>query len=327
MSINASTSSRPDSRRVLKGLSRTGLLAGLIVLFIVGALLSPVFLSVPNQLNILRQAAFVGIIACGMTYVILAGEIDISVGSLVALSSALLGVMMTKLGYPLPVAILAVVVVGMASGLLTGLARVLFGVPSFISTLALYLALRGLAQIITGSLPVVIDNPVLRFFGNGRIAGIPVQVIILIAVFAIAFFVSRKTTFGRSIYAIGGNAKAARLAGIPVDRVRILIFVITGALAAFVGILLSARLEAGNANIATGLEFEVIAAVIVGGTSLAGGHGSIAGTFLGVLFITVLSNILVLLGVDPFAQDVVRGGIVLLAVLIANIQTGETRKD
>ncbi|MCD1635778.1 ABC transporter permease [Martelella mediterranea] len=312
---------------MLKRLSRTGLLAGLVVLFVVGALLSPAFLSVPNQLNILRQAAFVGIIACGMTYVILAGEIDISVGSLVALSSALLGVMMTKLGYPLPVAILAVLVVGMVSGLLTGLARVFFGVPSFISTLALYLALRGLAQIITGSLPIVIDNPVLRFFGNGRMAGIPVQVIILLAVFAIAFFVSRKTTFGRSIYAIGGNAKAARLAGIPVDRVRILIFVITGVLAAFVGILLSARLEAGNANIATGLEFEVIAAVIVGGTSLAGGHGGIAGTFLGVLFITVLSNILVLLGVDPFAQDVVRGAIVLLAVLIANIQTGETRKD
>ena len=153
------------------------------------------------------------------------------------------------------------------------------------------------------------------------------QVLILAVVFFIAFFVARKTTFGRSIYAIGGNARAARLAGISVDRVRIIIFLISGVLAAFVGILLSARLGAGNANIATGMEFEVIAAVIVGGTSLSGGHGGIAGTFLGVLFITVLSNILVLKGVDPFAQDIVRGGIVLVAVLIANVQSGALKRD
>jgi len=322
------TTQLPASRsHLLRSLSRTGLLLGVVILFVVGAFLSDVFLSVPNQLNILRQAAFVGIIACGMTFIILAGEIDISVGSLVALSSAILGVLVAKLGWPLPLAVLAVLITGMASGLLAGLARVLFAVPSFISTLALFLALRGLAQIITGSLPILINDPVLRFFGSGRVLGIPVQVIILAVVFAISLFVARKTTFGRSVYAIGGNARAARLAGIPVDRVRILIFVISGVLAAFVGVLLSARLGSGNANIAGGMEFEVIAAVIVGGTSLAGGRGGIVGTFLGVLFITVLSNILVLMGIDPFAQDVVRGGIVLLAVLIANIQSGATKSD
>jgi sugar transport system permease protein len=262
-----------------------------------------------------------------MTYVIIAGEIDISVGSLVALSSAILGVLMVKFGWPLPLAALVVLVVGMMSGLLAGVTRILFGVPSFISTLALFLALRGLAQIITGSLPIMIQDPVLQFLGSGRILAIPVQVVILVVVFVCAYVIAKKTTFGRSIYAIGGNARAARLAGINVDRVRVSILVISGILAAFVGILLSARLGSGNANIASGMEFEVIAAVIVGGTSLSGGHGSIFGTFLGVLFITVLSNILVLMGVDPFAQDVVRGAIVLLAVLIANVQSGQTRRD
>lgn len=325
MSIAVMQSSQ--QRDFFRRLSKTGLLAGVIVLFIVGAVLSPAFLSFANQLNILRQAAFVGIIACGMTYVIVAGEIDISVGSLVALSSAILGVLMVKHGWSMPLAVLAVLATGAASGLLAGATRILFGVPSFISTLALYLALRGLAQIITGSLPIMIQNPVLQFLGSGRLFGVPVQVLILIVVFAAAYVIAKKTTFGRSIYAIGGNARAARLAGISVDRVRISIFVISGVLAAFVGILLSARLGSGNANIASGLEFEVIAAVIVGGTSLSGGHGSILGTFLGVLFITVLSNILVLMGVDPFAQDVVRGGIVLVAVLIANIQSGAMRRD
>lgn len=325
MSI-AVTQSAPR-RQFLSRLAKTGLLAGVVVLFIVGAALSPAFLSFANQLNILRQAAFVGIIACGMTYVIIAGEIDISVGSLVALSSAILGVLMVNQGWPLPLAVIAVLAVGVLSGLLAGLTRIFFGVPSFISTLALFLALRGLAQIITGSLPIMIQDPVLQFLGSGRVFGVPVQVLLLALMFAGAYLVAKKTTFGRSIYAIGGNARAARLAGIKVDRVRIAIFIISGVLAAFVGILLSARLGSGNANIASGMEFEVIAAVIVGGTSLSGGHGSILGTFLGVLFITVLSNILVLMGVDPFAQDVVRGGIVLVAVLIANIQSGATRRD
>lgn len=324
--IHPSTAAPSTYGRMVRNLSRTGLLVGVIILFAVGAALSPVFLSLPNQLNILRQSAFVGIIACGMTFVILAGEIDISVGSLVALSSAVLGVLMGKLGWSLPSAVLAVVGLGLASGMLAGLTRVIFAVPSFISTLALYLALRGAAQIITGSLPIMIVNPTMQFLGSGRVFGVPVQVLLLAVVFLVAFFVARKTTFGRSIYAIGGNPRAARLAGIPVERVRMAIFLISGVLAALVGVLLSARLGAGNANIASGLEFEVIAAVIVGGTSLSGGHGGIAGTFLGVLFITVLSNILVLEGVDPFAQDIVRGGIVLLAVLIANIQSGAARK-
>lgn len=326
MSIAVQPPAAPK-RQLVQRLSKTGLLAGVIVLFIVGALLSPAFLTLINQLNILRQAAFVGIIACGMTFVIVAGEIDISVGSLVALSSAILGVLMANEGWPLETAAIAVIAAGAASGLLAGFTRILFGVPSFISTLALYLALRGLAQIITGSLPIMIQDPVLQFLGSGRVAGIPVQVIILLFVFAAGYLIAKKTTFGRSIYAIGGNARAARLAGIRVDRVRVALFVISGILAAFVGILLSARLGSGNANIAGGMEFEVIAAVIVGGTSLSGGHGSVLGTFLGVLFITVLSNILVLMGVDPFAQDVVRGAIVLIAVLIANVQSGTARRD
>lgn len=297
-----------------------GLALALLVLYIVLAVIGPNFLTLGNQLNVLREAAFVGIIAFGMTLVIIGGEIDISVGSTVALTSALIGVLAVNNGLPLPVACAVAVAVGGVVGLGAGWVRARLGVPSFIVTLALYLALRGMGLLITNAFPVSIRSDAFNYLGSGYLFGVPVPALVMLVTFGVFLFVSRKTAFGRSVYAVGGNAEAARLSGIPVARVRMLLFATTGVLAALVGVLQSARLSSGNANIANGLEFDVIAAVIIGGASLSGGKGTMLGTFLGVLFITVLANGLVLLGVNPYAQQVARGAIVLLAVLLSTVR-------
>jgi ribose/xylose/arabinose/galactoside ABC-type transport system permease subunit len=303
-------------------LKREGtLLIALVVLSIVLSAVAPNFLSLGNTLNILREAAFVGIIAAGMTLIIISGEIDISVGSNVALTSALLGVLVAKQGVPIIPAIAIVLVVGMLIGLVAGAIRAFLNVPSFIVTLALYLALRGLALFITDAFPNPISSDAFNYLGAGFFFGVPVPALIMIVVFGVFLFLSKKTAFGRSVYAVGGNAQAARLSGIKVPKIRIVVFALTGLLAAIVGVLLSARLSSGNPGIGNGLEFDVIAAVIIGGASLSGGRGSLIGTLLGVLFITVLSNGLVLLGVNPYMQDVASGAIVLFAVLLSSVRT------
>lgn len=296
------------------------LLVALVVLLAILTAVAPNFMTLGNVLNIVREAAFVGIIAWGMTLVIISGEIDISVGSNVALSSALLGVLVAKQGVPILPAVLIVLAVGTLIGVFAGVFRALLNVPSFIVTLALYLGLKGLALFITNAFPNSIPSATFNYFGAGFFFGVPVPALVLFLLFLVFLFVSRKTAFGRSVYAVGGNAEAARLSGISVARVRILVFTMTGLLAALVGVLLSARLSSGNPGIGTGMEFDVIAAVIIGGASLAGGRGAMLGTLLGVLFVTVLSNGLVLLGVNAYVQDIASGAIVLIAVLLSSIR-------
>lgn len=296
------------------------LLVALVVLCVLLAAVAPNFSSLGNLLNIVREAAFVGIIAWGMTMVIVSGEIDISVGSNVAFSSALLGVLIAQRGVPILPAVVIVILVGGLIGVFAGLFRALLNVPSFIVTLALFLGLKGLALFITNAFPNTISSSTFNYFGAGYFFGVPVPALIMFGLFAIFLFISRKTAFGRSVYAVGGNAEAARLSGISVTRVRVVVFLTTGLLAAVVGVLLSARLSSGNPGIGTGLEFEVIAAVIIGGASLAGGRGTMLGTLLGVLFVTVLNNGLVLLGVNPYVQDIASGAIVLVAVLLSSIR-------
>ncbi len=311
------------SRR--SNIQTVALLGVLVAVYVCFAITAPNFASLGNQLNILQNAAFVGIIAMAMTLVIIAGEIDISVGSAVALASALLGVVAVNAGVPMPLAILLVLIEGAVVGAFAGWLRSRFGVPSFIVTLALYGALRGMALLITNAYPIPLKDPVLAFLGAGRLLGVPVVALVFVLVFAVVAFVATKTPFGRSVYAVGGNPEAARLSGIPVARVRVLVFTLTGLAAALVGVLQSARLSSGTASIGTGVEFDAIAAVIIGGTSLAGGRGSVLGTFIGVIFITVLGNGMVLIGVNPYAQEVVRGVVVLLAVLISVWQRKGTR--
>lgn len=317
-------------KTVRQVLGRSGLLLAVGLLFIALCLFAPNFLSPNNLFNVLRAIAFNGIIACGMTFVIISGDIDVSVGSAVAWASSLLGVLSIKNGWNLELAILFVLFMGAFIHAVAAYIRVRWAIPAFVVTLTLFLSYRGAARLITNAYPVTPFPENFSVWGGGYLGNlihipvlkplldiIPVPVVVLLITIAIFYFISTRTVFGRSVYSVGGNEEAARLSGIPVRRTRILIFAITGFLAAFSGILLSSRIMSGSSNIASGLEFEVIAAVIIGGTSLAGGEGSIAGTFLGVLFIGLLSNGMTLLGIQAFMQEVIRGLIILFAVLIS----------
>ena len=303
-------------RRHLGGrANEVGLVVGIVLLYAALTALAPNFLTTANQLNILRDAAFVGIIAWGMTLILIAGEIDISVGPHVAFA----GVVLAKLaqsGFGLLLAVVIVLVLGAAIGAAAGWFRARFDVPSFIVTLSLWLGLRGVAEVASDAVPIVIVNFGFQRFGSGSLLGIPIPAIIMLSLFALFSFIAARTVLGRSIYAVGGNAEAARLSGIPVARIRIIVFAMTGVLSALTGVLMASRLGSGNSGAATGLEFDVIAAVVVGGTSLFGGRGTIFGTLLGVFFIGALVNGLVLMGIDPFAQGIVRGVVILVGVLI-----------
>ncbi|MCD1635801.1 ABC transporter permease [Martelella mediterranea] len=299
-----------------------GLVLATIVCFVIFSVTAPNFLTTINQVNILRQAAFTGIIALGMTWVIIAGEIDISVGATVALTSALIGVLTRDLGIDIVAALIIVLITGTIVGLFAGAVRAYLGIPSIIVTLALFLSLRGIAEYITDASPISVYNPVLDFL-SGNFLGLPLPVLIFLLLAVIFWIVSRQMVFGRQIYSVGSNAKASQIAGLPVARVRVLVFTATGFLASITGVLLTARIGSGTSAIGNGLEFEVIAAVIIGGTLLTGGRGSIIGTLLGVFFISILGNALVLYGVNSYAQNIVRGAVVLLAVFITNLQAGK----
>ncbi|MYS86571.1 ABC transporter permease [Embleya scabrispora] len=299
------------------GWDNLGLLLAAVVMFVCFSLTAPNFLTTSNLLNVLQQTAFFGIIAYAMTLVIVAGEIDISVGSQAALSSALLGVLVAHHGWPMWLACLAIMLQAVLVGALAGWIRARWQVPSFIITLALYMALRGLAMMITDTYAIPIDSGRFFYWGDGKIFGqVPVAALYMLFAFAVFAVLARFSVFGRSVYAVGGNPKAAHLSGIRVQRIRIAVLALTGLAAAVTGLLQSAQLSSGTPTIAVGLEFDAIAAAIIGGTSLSGGRGTVVGTFLGVIFVAMLANGMVLLGVDPYAQNVVRGGVVLLAVLI-----------
>lgn len=302
-------------------LDHGGLLIALAVLVAGAVLFAPHFASLANLLDILRQMAFTGIIALGMTLVIIAGEIDISVGSAVAFTSALFGVLAVNLGWSFPVAAVAVLAAATLIGLAAGAIRAFFGVPSFIVTLALFSALKGGAWLLTDAIPIPILDDSFNWWGTGSFLGLPVPALILIAVFIVFSVIANRTSFGRSVYTIGGNADAAYLSGVPVGMVRTVLFGLTGFLAGVSGLLQTSRLAAGNAGMGVGLEFAVITAVIVGGASLFGGKGSMLGTMLGGLFIAVLNNAMVLFGVNTYAQYVANGLVVLLAVLISTLRT------
>jgi len=294
-----------------------GLMVAVVVLYASLSVASPLFFTLSNQLAILQNAAFFGIVAFAMALVIVSGEIDISVGSQAALSSSMLGVLITNQGVSMPVAVVIVMASAALTGTFTGVMRAYFGVPTFISTLAMYFILRGMAQLLTRNFPFPIDRDLFFYWGSGKLFDtIPVAAIYLLLAALVVGFIARKTVFGRSVYAVGGNIKAATLSGIAVRRVKILVMLISALAASIAGLLQSAQLSSGNSTIAIGLEFDAIAATIIGGTALTGGKGTVLGTAIGVVIIAALLNGMVLLGVNPYAQQVVRGAIVLIAVVV-----------
>lgn len=306
----------------LKIYAMEGILLVLVVVLIATA---PGFATLGNLLNVLRTGSMLGIIAFGMTAVIISGEIDLSVGGGVALAGCIVAWFSDRLsgslGYGLAVTIgsIAAIAVGSAIGTFTGKIRQWFNVPTFITTLALFTALRGVANLITGGFPITNFPDWFSFFGAGDLFGIPFPVFVFLAVFLIMQFTMNLTSFGRAIYAVGGNAEAARLSGVDVFAVKTAALALTGALTAISGILIASQIGSGTGTTATGMELDVIAATIIGGTSLFGGKGRIWGTLLGVLFLGCIANGMTLLNVSEYWQYVVRGAIILGAVLLNQV--------
>ncbi|KGF27371.1 MULTISPECIES: ribose ABC transporter permease [Staphylococcus] len=290
---------------------------GLILLIIVVSILNPSFLDLSNLLNLLRQISINGLIAFGMTFIILTGGIDLSVGSILALSSAFIALMITSGVDPI-IALIIGVLIGFVLGAVNGLLVTKGNMAPFIATLATMTIFRGLTLVITDGNPITNlgDSYLFQLFGKGYFIGIPVPAVTMIIVFVILLILLQKTTFGRHTYAIGGNEVAAKISGIKVNKIKILIYGISGLMSALAGGILTSRLNSAQPTAGTSYELDAIAAVVLGGTSLTGGKGRIVGTLIGVLIIGVLNNGLNLLGVSSFYQQVVKGVVILIAVLI-----------
>ncbi|MDZ7886315.1 MAG: ABC transporter permease [Mycobacterium sp.] len=296
---------------------RFNLLFIFLALFVVASVSAPQFLTTQNMANLLQQSSLTGIVAIGMTVVILTSGIDLSVGSVAALSGMLVAIFI-GIGLAWPVAMALAIGSGLVLGGVMGGLSAYLVLPAFMVTLAGMQSIRGMTYLTTNGTPTTAEIPMgLRFLGAGSIAGIPVVGVIFVATALIVGFVLRRTTFGEHIYAVGSNKQAARLSGLPVQRITTAAYVICGGLAALTGVLLTARLTIGQPTANTGLELDAIAAVVLGGTSLFGGKGGVLGTFIAVLLLSVLRNLFNLLGLSSFFQMLVTG-LILIAALIMN---------
>ena len=302
----------------MSGARQFGTLIGLAVLCAILWILTPYFLTVSNLLNIAEQTSINAIVAVGMTFVILSGGIDLSVGSIVALAGVVLGTALQG-GQPLPVALVLAAAVGLACGLGNGALVSWGGLPPFIVTLGTMSIARGAALLFTEGRPVSGFDPGFRMLATGRVAFIPAPVIATILVYAIAHFVLTRTTFGRYVYAIGGNEEATRLSGVAIRFHKTMIYGVSGLMSAIAAIILTARLNSAQPIAGINYELDAIAATVIGGTSLMGGEGTLAGTLVGALIMGVLRNGLNLLGVSSFLQQIVIGAVIVVAVLLDTI--------
>ncbi|MCM3071959.1 ribose ABC transporter permease [Staphylococcus equorum] len=290
---------------------------GLILLVIIISALNSAFLEPSNLFNLLRQVSINGLIAFGMTFVILTGGIDLSVGSTLALSSAMVAILMVS-GVDSIIALLLGCIFGAVLGAVNGLLITLGKMAPFIATLATMTVFRGLTLVITDGNPITNLNGSYAFqlFGRGYFLGIPVPAVTMFVTFIILYILLYKTVFGRQTYAMGGNEKAAFISGIKVNKLKIMIYSLAGLMSAMAGAILTSRLNSAQPTAGMSYELDAIAAVVLGGTSLTGGKGRILGTLIGVLIIGVLNNGLNLLGVSSFYQQVVKGVVIIIAVLI-----------
>jgi ribose transport system permease protein len=312
------------SRTKLVGIiSEFSIAIALLAEIILFSQFSQYFFTTENLLNVSLQASITAIIAAGMTFVILTAGIDLSVGSLVAFAG-ILATSIIRTDLPvylsLSLGISAGLLFGIFSGYIAGIFVTRFRITPFIVTLALMTIWRGASFVYTEGRPIWELPEVFAYLGGGRIAGIPVPTVIMVIVFIVSHIVLTRTKFGRYVYAVGGNVEAARLAGIKTNKILISVYVISGALSALAGILLASRINSGQPNAGLMYELDVIAAVVVGGTSLFGGRGTILGTFLGAMLIAVLRNGLNLLNVGSYVQQVIVGSVILLAVLIDQLR-------
>ncbi len=313
-----------NRKSILEQLARFQSFLALALMVMALSLASPNFLTVDNTLNVLRQISINLCLSLGMTLVILSGGIDLSVGSVLALSGAVAaGLLKNGLALPrfnllvqftVPGAVVAGIGVGLVLGWFNGLAVTRFKLPPFVATLGMLSIARGLTMLWTGGFPITGLGVEFGRLGTGHALGIPIPVWISAALVAAFIIVTRRTRFGRHLYAVGGNERAATLSGLAVPRIKLMVYALGGGLAAVAGLLVTARLDSATPNAGLGYELDSIAAVVIGGTSLSGGRGSILGTVLGCLIIGVLNNGLFLLDVSPFWQQVVKGFVILAAV-------------
>lgn len=317
-----------DNKKIGALLGEYAAFLALVLLATVLGAISPEFRQISNLLNLLRQAAFNGLIAIGMTCVILSDGIDLSVGSVFALAAIICAKLLTN-GVAAPLAILAALILGTLLGLVSGILVAKFRLQAFIATLITMTAYRGLAMILTDGKPIsrlanAIESEggafLFKALGKGNLLiaetiKIPLPAIILVAFFALFFFILNKTTYGRRIYATGSNAVCAKLVGVDTVKIKMSVYAISGFLAALAGLMMISRVDSAQPTLGDGYELDAIAAVALGGTSMSGGRGKITGTIAGVLIIAVLNNGLNILGVTSYYQDVIKAIVILVAVL------------
>ncbi|MGL5695024.1 MAG: ribose ABC transporter permease [Peptostreptococcaceae bacterium] len=315
-------SSRVDSKKsinIKELLVKYKSLLGLVLLIAVVSMLNPSFLSAKNIMNILRQTSVNAIIAAGMTFVILTGGIDLSVGSILGISGAVCASILVS-GQNLVVGVIAALVVGATIGFLNGFIISKGKLQPFIATLATMTVLQGLTLVYTNGNPITLGSNELAMsfgkIGGGTILGIPNPAVIMIVVFVTCYYILHNTKMGRYTYALGSNEEATKLSGLNTDNIKIWVYTISGVLASIAGIIITSRLYSAQPTAGAGYELDAIAAVVLGGTSLNGGKGKIAGTIIGALIIGVLSNALNILDVSSYYQTMVKGAVILLAVLL-----------
>jgi ribose transport system permease protein len=301
-----------------------GVLVGFLLLCIITSILSDKFLALRNITNILRQISSNALLAFGMTFVILTGGIDLSVGSVIAVSGAISLGLLQK-GAALSICLLAGIVIGLAFGLVNGSIVAYSGMPPFITTLSTMIMGRGIAYIYMGGMTIRSNNKSFNAIGSGYLGPVPFPVIIMILLFCICWLLLNKTRFGRYVYAIGGNQEAAFYSGVNVKKTKIMVYSLSGVLAAAAGIIIAARTYSAIPTAGDGAEMDAIASVVLGGTSFTGGIGTLGSTFIGALIMGVLSNSLNLLEVPFYYQLVLKGIIILIAVYLDTIKKSRIR--
>jgi len=313
--------------------SRFQSLFALLLMVLAFSIFADGFFSADNFWTVMRQISVNTCLSVGMTLVILTGGIDLSVGSILALSGAIMAGLLKSgteldalglfIGYKAPAAITIGILVGASLGLFNGVMITRFRVPPFVATLAMLTIARGVTKLYTGGEAITGLGDGFVSIGSGRVLGIPNQVWIAAGIVIAATVLLKKTRFGRYVYAVGGNEEAAKLSGLNVKRVKLMVYTVAGALSAVGGLIVTSRLNSGTPIAGEGVELDSIAAVVIGGTSLSGGKGSVLGTVLGALIIGVLNSGLVIMGVDPFWQTVIKGFVILSAVVIDRVNVKE----
>jgi ribose/xylose/arabinose/galactoside ABC-type transport system permease subunit len=307
------TRKRSNFWRRLSEKSELGIAVPLLLLIVIVGVVNPVFFNVDNIINVLRQSSFTFIIGVAMTFVLVGGGLDLSVGSVLALGGVISGLALLA-GVPIWIAVALGVLAGVVVGLFNGIVVAMFKIPSLIVTLGMMYFARGVVQVLTRGNPVYPLPEAFNFLGQGFIAGVPVVVIAAAVLGIFGHVVLTQTAYGRSVFALGGNRETARLSGINVQRVTIWVYVVCGAASGLTGVLTAARLASALSNAGSGMELQVIAGCIIGGTSMFGGSGSILGTLIGVAFMNIIANGMVLMKISVYYQSMVIGAIIILAV-------------